>query len=145
MKCGHSRFERSTKTRHLHELFQDHRFRQSSRFPIAYVNYRLGKPKLTTWWGQPNNEVTFTNNLSAEIGVNSNTGTNQPEFFAGYAAGFSRVLIHAGLHYGLVENLAGGYTVNNPVPTGFTSSTPMPINWSYQPLHCACDSRSGSV
>ncbi len=75
-------------------------YARASVFPMAFVNYRLGSPTLKTWWGEPNNEMVFTNNVSAGIGVNSNTGTNQPEFFAGYAAGFSRVLLHVGAHFG---------------------------------------------
>jgi hypothetical protein len=105
---------------------------RASVFPMAFVNYKIGSPTLKTWWGEPNNEMIFTNNVSAGIGVNSNTGTNQPEFFAGYAAGFSRVLFHVGAHFGRVEHLGGSFTVNTPVPATFTSSTPVPINWSYQ-------------
>jgi hypothetical protein len=42
-------------------------------------------------------------------------------------------MVHAGMHYGRTESLGGGYTVNTKVPTGFTSSTPVPIDWSYHP------------
>jgi hypothetical protein len=106
---------------------------RASVFPMAYVNYRLGSPTLKTWWGNKNNEMIFTSNVSAGLGVNSNTGTNQPEFFTGYAAGFSRVLLHVGAHFGRTEALGGGYTVDTKVPSGFTSSTPVPIVWSYHP------------
>jgi hypothetical protein len=49
---------------------------RASVFPMAYVNYRIGPPFLKRWWGQPNNEMVFSNNVSVGIGVNSNTGTN---------------------------------------------------------------------
>ena len=106
---------------------------RASVFPMAYLNYKIGHPALKTWWGNHNNELVLTNNVSAGLGVNSNTGTNQPEFFAGYAVGFSRVLLHLGGHFGRTEALGGGYTVDTKVPAGFTSSTPVPIVWSYHP------------
>jgi hypothetical protein len=65
------------------------------------------------------------------IGINSNSGTNQVEFFAGDAVSFSRVFIHAGVHFGRTESLGGGYSLG-PVPSGFTGTT-APINWSYHP------------
>lgn len=105
---------------------------RASVFPMAFVNFKIGSPTLKTYWGQPNTELVFTNNLSAGIGVNSNSGTNQPEFFAGYAVGFNKVLVHVGAHFGRVESLGGGFTVDTPVPASFTSSTPVPIDWHYQ-------------
>ena len=104
---------------------------RASVFPMAFVNYRIAPPILKTWWGQPNSELVITHNVSAGIGVNSNTGTNQVEFFGGYAIGFSRVLIHAGLHYGRTEQLGGGFSFGK-VPPGFTG-TAAPIDWSYHP------------
>jgi hypothetical protein len=103
---------------------------RASVFPMAFVNYRIAPPILKTWWGQPNSELVITHNVSAGIGINSNTGTNQPEFFGGYAIGFSRVLIHAGLHYGRTESLGGGFSFGK-VPPGFTGAAP--IDWSYHP------------
>ena len=105
---------------------------RASVFPMAYVNYRIGPPKITRYWKQPNNELVITHNASAGIGINSNTGTNQPEFFAGYAAGLSRLLIHGGLHYGRVESLGGGFSVGQPVPASW-GNTATPINWNYKP------------
>jgi hypothetical protein len=104
---------------------------RASVFPMAFVNYRIAPPILRTWWGQPNSELVISHNVSAGIGVNSNTGTNQPEFFGGYAIGFSRVLIHAGVHYGRTEKLGGGFSLGK-VPPGFTGTT-APIDWSYHP------------
>jgi hypothetical protein len=100
--------------------------------PMAFVDFRLGSPILKTWWGQSEkSELVITHNASAGIGVNSNTGTNQPEFFAGYALGLSRVYIHLGAHFGRTESLGGGFQLNTAVPTGFMGSAP--IVWSYHP------------
>lgn len=79
---------------------------------MAFVNYRLWPPVLKNWWGQPENELVITNSASAGIGVNSNTGTNQPEFFVGDAIGFSRVYLHLGAHFGRTETLGGGFTLD---------------------------------
>jgi hypothetical protein len=100
-------------------------------FPMAFVNYRILPPVLKTWWGQPENELVISNSVSAGIGVNSNTGTNQPEFFLGDAIGFSRVYIHLGAHFGRTESLGGGFQLNTVIPSGFSGSAP--INWSYHP------------
>jgi hypothetical protein len=100
-------------------------------FPLAFVNYRTFKPKLTTWWGQPENELVIANSLSGGIGVNSNSGTNQPEFFAGDSVSFGRVYVHFGAHIGRTESLGGGFQLNTPVPTGFAGSAP--IVWGYHP------------
>jgi hypothetical protein len=107
-------------------------YARASVFPMAFVNYRLFKPYLKSWWSEPNSELVITNNVSAGIGVNPNTGTNQTEYFVGYAVGFSRALVHFGEHWGRQESLGGGFTVGNPVPTGWTSSNTVPINWKYQ-------------
>lgn len=100
-------------------------------FPMAFTNFRIAPPILKTYFGQHENELVITHNASAGIGVNSNTGTNQPEFFAGYALGLNRVYIHLGAHFGRTESLGGGYALNTIVPTGFTGAAP--INWSYHP------------
>jgi hypothetical protein len=104
---------------------------RASVFPMAYVNYRIFPPVLKTWWGQPESELIITNSVSGGIGVNSNTGTNQPEFFLGDAIGFNRVYIHLGAHFGRTESLGGGFQLNTVVPTGFSGQAP--INWSYHP------------
>jgi hypothetical protein len=99
--------------------------------PMAFFNFRLGGPRLTTWYREPNNELIITQNLSAGLGLNSNSGSNQAEFFGGYAVGFSRVLIHAGLDYGRSQALAPGFSTG-ALPTGFTGSA-VPVTWSYHP------------
>lgn len=98
---------------------------------MAFFNFRLGGPRLTTWYREPNNELIITQNLSAGLGLNSNSGSNQAEFFGGYAVGFSRVLIHAGLDYGRSQALAPGFSTG-ALPTGFTGSA-VPVTWSYHP------------
>lgn len=104
---------------------------RASVVPMAYVNYRIAPPIIKTWWGEPNQELDISHNVSAGIGINANTGTNQPEFFGGYAIGFSRSLIHIGLDYGRSENLGQGFSLG-VVPTGFTGTT-APIVWKYHP------------
>jgi hypothetical protein len=104
---------------------------RASVFPMAFVDYRTGKPALKTWWGEPNNELVIANNVGAGIGINPNTGTNQVEFFVGDAISFSRVFIHAGVHFGRTESLGGGFSLG-PVPSNFSGTT-APINWSYHP------------
>jgi hypothetical protein len=99
--------------------------------PMAFFNFRIAPAKLTTWWHEPNNELVITHNLSAGLGINSNSGTNQAEFFGGYAIGFSRVLIHGGFDYGRSQGLAPGFSTG-PLPTGFTG-TSVPVAWKYHP------------
>jgi hypothetical protein len=101
-------------------------------FPMAFVNYRFLPPVLKTWWGQPESELVISNSISAGIGINSNTGTNQPEFFVGEAIGFGRVYIHLGAHFGRTESLGGGFQLNTKIPQGFTGSAP--INWGYHAM-----------
>jgi len=99
--------------------------------PMAFFNFRIAPPKLTTWWHEPNNELIISHNLSVGLGINSNSGTNQAEFFGGYAIGFSRVLIHGGFDYGRSQALAPGFTIG-PLPPGFTG-TSVPVVWKYHP------------
>jgi len=100
-------------------------------FPMAYFNWRFGNYLKTHWYKRPEDELDITTHLSAGIGVNPNTGTNQPEFFVGMALGFNKLMIHPGVHFGRTQTLGGGFTLNNVVPPGY--SGPVPINWSYHP------------
>jgi hypothetical protein len=104
---------------------------RASVFPMAFVNFRTGRPALRTWWGEPFNELVIANHISTGIGINPNTGTSQVEFFVGDAVSFSRVFIHAGAHFGRQESLGGGFSLGT-VPSTFTGTT-APIRWSYQP------------
>jgi hypothetical protein len=96
-------------------------------FPMAFFNLRTFGPLLTTWPGQPENELVIANSVGAGIGINPNTGTNQAEFFVGDAVSFGRVYIHLGAHFGRTESLGGGFQLNTPT-NGLTSA---PINWNY--------------
>ncbi len=104
---------------------------QAQIFPMAYVNYRVLPYCSTHWKKNSEDELIITTSLSAGFGINPNSGTNQPEFFAGAAFGFNRLMIHPGVHFGRTQNLGGGFTLNNTVPTGFTGNAP--ITWSYHP------------
>jgi hypothetical protein len=104
---------------------------QAQVFPMAYVNYRVLPYRSTHWKKNSEDELIITTSLSAGFGINPNSGTNQPEFFAGAAFGFNRLMIHPGVHFGRSQNLGGGFTLNNTVPTGFTGNAP--ITWSYHP------------
>lgn len=99
--------------------------------PMAFVNYRTWRPKLTTVWGEPETEMVIANSFSGGIGVNSNSGTNQPEFFIGDAVSFNRVYIHFGEDWGRSQSLGGGFVLNTEVPTGFAG--PAPVVWTYHP------------
>ena len=103
----------------------------ASVFPMAFVNVRTGGPALKTWWGEPHNELVIANSLSAGIGVNPNTGTNQVEFFTGDAVSFNRIFVHFGAHFGRTQTLDNGFSLG-PVPTGFSGTT-APVSWSYHP------------
>jgi hypothetical protein len=100
-------------------------------FPMAYFNLRFGKYLKTHWYKRPEDELDITKHLSAGIGVNPNTGTNQPEFFVGMAFGFNKLMIHPGVHFGRTQSLGGGFTLNSVVPAGYAG--PVPIDWSYHP------------
>ena len=102
---------------------------QAQLIPMAFVNYRIA-PYKSTWYGKTKeDELVWTTNVSAGFGINPNTGTNQPEFFFGIAEGMNHFMFHAGVHFGRVQNLTGGYNLNDPVPSGLTTA---PISWSYQ-------------
>jgi hypothetical protein len=98
-------------------------------FPMAYVNYRLGSYKSTLWGSTKENELVWTFNPSFGFGVNPNTGTNQPEFFGGFAIGWNRFMLHPGVHIGHTQTLGGGYGYGAQVPSGVT--TP-PLDWAYR-------------
>jgi hypothetical protein len=100
-------------------------------FPMAYFNVRLGGYLKTHWYKRPEDDLNITSHLSAGLGVNPNTGTNQPEFFVGMAFGFNKLMIHPGVHFGRTQSLGGGFVLNSIVPAGFAG--PVPINWSYHP------------
>ena len=98
--------------------------------PMAYVNYRPFHYRTFRYGKGKEDELVWTAHLSGGFGVNPNTGTNQPEFFAGLALGLNRFMFHSGVHFGRTESLGGGFKLNCPVPTGVMAA---PIAWSYHP------------
>ena len=108
--------------------------------PMAFINYRLGHHQSTFYGKGKENELVWTEGVSAGIGINPNTGTNQPEFFLGLALGMNRLIIHPGIHFGRTESLGGGYSLNVPfVSTTSATGTvvpptvpsTVPLSWSY--------------
>jgi len=103
--------------------------------PMAFVNYRLTPyhfhyDKLMSHYGRNREDtLVWTAHVSGGIGVNSNNGANQPEFFLGLALGLNRFMIHPGFHFGRMQSLGGGYTLGTQAPDKIT----VPINWSYHP------------
>ena len=97
--------------------------------PMAFVNYRITPYTFRYRKGGKEDTFVWTGHLSAGIGVNSNNGANQPEFFLGLAVAVNRFMIHPGVHFGRMQSLGGGFTLNTPAPDGVTP----PINWSYHP------------
>jgi hypothetical protein len=97
---------------------------------MAYVNYRVFGYKTTHYGKGKEDDLIWTTHISGGFGINPNSGTNQPEFFAGFALGMNRFIFHSGVHYGRTQSLAGGYTLGSPVPSGLTTA---PISWSYHP------------
>lgn len=103
---------------------------QVQLIPMAFVNYRIAPYKSTQYGKGKEDELVWTTHLSGGFGVNPNTGTNQPEFFLGFAFGLNRFILHPGVHFGRTESLGGGYSLGAQVPPGLTSA---PISWSYHP------------
>jgi hypothetical protein len=98
--------------------------------PMAFVNRRIGGYKITHYGKNKEDDLIWTAHLSGGFGVNPNTGTNQPEFFGGFALGLNRLMLHSGVHVGRTESLGGGYVLNTMVPAGLSTT---PISWSYHP------------
>jgi hypothetical protein len=103
-------------------------------FPMAFVNWRVGSYRWyhTVDWGRTKEErLMLSTALSGGIGVNSNSGTSQAEFFGGPTIMLNKVLLSPGVHIGRVQRLTNGFILNTPEPTGF-SGTP-PVKWEYRP------------
>jgi hypothetical protein len=103
-------------------------------FPMAFVNVRAGSYRWyhTIDWGRTREErLIVSGAITGGIGVNSNSGTNQPEFFGGPTLMFNKVLISPGVHIGRVERLGNGFTIGETEPTGFSGNPP--LNWEYRP------------
>jgi hypothetical protein len=100
--------------------------------PMVFANW--GLPFHISQYGKDKeSEGVWTAHLSGGFGINPNTGTNQPEFFTGFAVGFNHFLFHSGVHWGRTEHLGGGYTLGSQVPTNSTLLTTAPLSWGYHP------------
>jgi hypothetical protein len=92
------------------------------------VNYRIAPYHSSQYGRTKEDELVWTAHLSAGFGVNPNTGTNQPEFFAGLAFGFNRFLVQPGIHIGRTESVGGNYPLYTPLAN---PPAAVPIAWSY--------------
>ena len=103
--------------------------------PMAFVNYRITPHNfrydnsMSHYGKNREDALIWTGHISAGIGANTNNGATQPEFFLGLAVGLNRFMIHPGVHFGRMQSLGGGYTLNTQAPSGIS----VPINWSYHP------------
>jgi hypothetical protein len=103
---------------------------QAQLIPMAYVNYRFHHFWTSHYGRTKEDELVWTANLSGGFGVNSNTGTNQPEFFTGFALGLNHFMLHPGIHWGRTESLGGNFHEFDQAPMGVTSP---PVTFGYHP------------
>jgi hypothetical protein len=91
--------------------------------PFAFLNYRLYD------FSDKENPAKLrpvTLNASLGVGVNPNSGTNEPEFFAGMAIGFKKLMVQLGDHIGrFQQGFTGGFNVGDTVPANFPSTLPI--------------------
>jgi hypothetical protein len=91
--------------------------------PFAFLNYRFCE------FGNkanPAKKKPISLNASVGVGVNPNSGTNEPEFFVGPSVGLRSLLIQFGDHIGrFQEGFTGGFKIGDTVPTGFPTSLPI--------------------
>jgi hypothetical protein len=96
--------------------------------PFSFLNYRL------FYFGKRSNRLAkpkYSFNLSAGIGVNPNSGSNEVEYFFGPAIGIKNYMIQFGDHIGRFQNgLNGGFVLGDTVPANFPST--LPINKVYK-------------
>jgi hypothetical protein len=76
-----------------------------------------------------NNNVNVS--LSGGIGINPYNTWTQVEYFVGPSISIHNVLLSPGVHIGRFQTLGGGFKIGDPVPTGWSGSTPVPIDLSY--------------
>ena len=70
-------------------------------------------------------------NFSGGIGINPYNGSTQVEYFLGPNLTIKKVALFAGVHIGRYQTLGGGFQIGHPVPTGWTTNTPVPTNLGY--------------
>ncbi|MFM9903652.1 MAG: hypothetical protein ACKVQJ_03665 [Pyrinomonadaceae bacterium] len=96
--------------------------------PFSFINYRL------FYFGaksEPLAKPKYSLSLSAGVGVNPNSGSNEVEYFFGPALGIKNYLIQFGDHIGRFQKgLNGGFVLGDTVPANFPST--LPINKVYK-------------
>jgi hypothetical protein len=65
----------------------------------------------------------FTGGLTGGFGVNPNSGTADPEYFAGIFGSVDRLMFHAGWDRGRIQTLNGQFKLGDVVPDGTTIPT----------------------
>jgi hypothetical protein len=65
----------------------------------------------------------FTAGLTGGFGVNPNSGTADPEYFAGVYGSVDRFMVHFGLDEGYLQTLGGDFSLGDVVPAGTTVPT----------------------
>jgi hypothetical protein len=104
-------------------MFAEIDHKKSQVIPFSFLNWRI--PGLD---GFRVRHWPAGINLTAGFGVNPNTGSKEPEFFAGGAVGVGSVLLYLGAHIGRIQSLGGGFNLGDVVPAGIS----VPVNKSYQ-------------
>jgi hypothetical protein len=91
--------------------------------PFGFINYRL------MYFGSKSNVAKppdFSLNISAGVGVNPNSGTNEVEYFIGPSIGYKRFFIQFGDHIGRFQKgFTGGFNIGDTVPANFPAALPI--------------------
>jgi hypothetical protein len=54
-----------------------------------------------------------------------------PEYFSGLSFGLRNFYVSPGIHIARFQDLGGGFQLGHPVPTGWTTSTPVPTTYRF--------------
>jgi hypothetical protein len=91
--------------------------------PFAFFNYRFHEFHNTS---NPAIKPVFSLHASVGVGVNPNSGTNEPEFFVGPSVGIKNLLIQVGDHIGRFQKgFNGGFNIGDTVPASFPTALPI--------------------
>ena len=91
--------------------------------PFAFLNYRLLDFSDKQ---NPAKKKPVSVNASVGVGVNPNSGTNEPDFFIGPSIGFKKLMIQLGDHIGRFQDgFTGGFNIGDTVPASFPSTLPI--------------------
>lgn len=91
--------------------------------PFAFLNVRFFEFKDKT---NPAKKSVYSLHGSLGVGVNPNSGTNEPEFFVGPSFGIKNLLIQVGDHIGrFQEGFNGGFNIGDTVPANFPTTLPI--------------------